>query len=79
MPARKPSARRTRQIASRKRECAISTWLYRARIAFRMRVNSSAIGSVWDIGCYQLAFTTPGKAPRSANFRKHNRHILKRR
>jgi len=27
---------------------------------------------------YQLAFTTPGNAPRKASFLKHKRHILNR-
>jgi hypothetical protein len=28
---------------------------------------------------YQLAFTTPGNAPRNASFLRHKRHILNRR
>src|SRR5271156_5731534 len=48
-PARKPSAISTRQIASRRRECGSVSSLYRARIALRIRVSNSAIGSVCDI------------------------------
>src|SRR4051794_31468693 len=41
-----PSSLSRRAISSLIREFGISTWSWRARFAFRMRLNMSAIGSV---------------------------------
>ena len=50
-----------------------STSAWRARMALRMRVSMSAIGSVMHAITYQLDLMTPGMSPRSARIRKQIR------
>src|SRR4029453_5753112 len=53
-----------------------STFSCSARLALRMRVSRSAIGSLIIAGApYQLALITPGTSPLRASSRKQIRHV----
>ncbi len=74
----KPSSARMRAISRFTLDEGTVTSRWRARLAFRMRVSMSAIGSV-TLMVYQLDFVTPGSSPCEARSRKQMRHIPKRR
>ena len=74
----KPSSLRMRAIASFVRYAGIETSSWRARLALRMRVSMSAMGSEMFMG-YQLDFVTPGSSPSRARSRKQMRQSAKRR
>src|SRR5437016_2751186 len=69
----KPSSLRSSAMRTLSREAGMSTFSCSARLALRMRVSMSAMGSLRM--AYQLAFTMPGTSPLSASSRKHSRHI----
>jgi len=61
-------------------EAGISTLRCPACVAFRMRVNISAMGSVMlmdlaPVSLYQLALVTPGTSPPRASCRKQIRQM----
>src|SRR5438477_3864532 len=69
----KPSSLRSSAMRTLSREAGMSTFSCSARLALRIRVSMSAMGSLRM--AYQLAFTMPGTSPLSASSRKHSRHI----